>query len=63
MKNIEYKFIKLPYIKIMNLGKKDDNDRRIPLLEESFNSLGKEGFELVKIYWWEGLALFKRENE
>ena len=63
MKNIEYKFIKLPYIKMMNLGKKDDNDRRIPLLEESFNSLGKEGFELVKIYWGEGLALFKRENE
>lgn len=63
MNNIEYKFIKLPYVKMMSFGKKDYNDRRIELLDESFNSLVKEGFELVEIYWNEGLALFKRENE
>ena len=63
MKKTEYKFIKLPYLKTLNFGKKDNNDRRIPQLEESFNYLGKEGFELVEIYWGEGLALFKRENE
>ena len=48
---------------MMSFGKKDYNDRRIELLDESFNSLVKEGFELVEIYWNEGLALFKRENE
>lgn len=64
MKKIEYKFIKLPYIpsKFSALKQgKDKIDIRICQLEESFNSLGKDGWELMNIYWWEGMALFTRE--
>ena len=66
MNKIEYKFLKLPYISLktnlFNKGK-DANDIRIPQLEKEFNCLGKEGWILEKIYWGEGLALFKRELE
>ena len=63
MKKFEYKFIKLPMVKLKMFTRKDFNDERIPELDSSFNDLGKEGFELVGIYWMEGLALFKKEIE
>lgn len=64
MKKIEYKFSKLPYISLKSsiLKKGNDiNDLRIGKLEEEFNSLGKDGWVLIDIYWMEGIALFKRE--
>lgn len=64
MKKIEYKFIKLPSFHwVTGIFKSIDNINtgRIEKLEESFNSLGKDGWELMRIYWWEGMALFTRE--
>jgi len=64
MKQFEYKCVDLPSISAKNFvfcKQKDINDIRVPNLEESFNSLGKDGWELVNIYWLEGLAIFKKE--
>lgn len=55
--------IKLPKFRVSPFSRKDWNDDRIPIFETAFNEFGKEGFEFVKIYWLEGLALFKREIE
>ena len=64
MKNLEYKFIKLP-----GIARKDVffstiskiNDIRIKELESTFNELAEDGWLLVEIYWFEGLALFKKD--
>lgn len=64
MRKIEYKFVKLPHISLKSSVFKngnDINDLRIGKLEEEFNSLGKDGWVLIDIYWLEGIALFKRE--
>ena len=54
MKKIEYKFIKLPdfyWVTASFKGINKINTKRIVELEESFNSLGKDGWELMNIYW------------
>lgn len=63
MKQFEYKFLKLKGVatkEVLFTKGKDINDLRVPRLEEDFNILGKDGWELVEISWLEGLAIFKR---
>lgn len=56
----EYKFFQLPATPLFNKGK-TINDVRIPILEEEFNNLGKDGWYLFQINWIEGIVVFKRE--
>jgi hypothetical protein len=59
MKKFEYKFIQL-YAQD-GINKKLASKNKAEALEELFNPLGKEGWELVHIHLLEGLAVFKRE--
>ncbi len=59
MKKFEYKFIQL-YAQD-GINKKLASKNRAKALEELFNPLGREGWELVHIHLMEGLAVFKRE--
>lgn len=64
MKKIEYKFVKIPAIRMhIFVFRKNWNDIRIKELEKIFNPLGREGWVLEKIHWWEGMAEFRREIE
>lgn len=59
MQQFEYKFIQL--YGQDGITKKSASKNRTEALEELFNPLGREGWELVQIHWLEGLAVFKRE--
>ncbi len=59
MKKFEYKFIKLYGQEGINIKLASRN--KAEALEELFNPLGREGWELVHIHLMEGLAVFKRE--
>ncbi|WP_250674483.1 DUF4177 domain-containing protein (plasmid) [Paraclostridium ghonii] len=59
MKQFEYKFIQL--YGQDGINKKSASKNRTEALEELFNPLGREGWELVHIDLIEGLAVFKRE--
>lgn len=59
MKKFEYKFIKLYGQEGINIKLASRN--KTGALEELFNPLGREGWELVHIHLMEGLAVFKRE--
>jgi hypothetical protein len=59
MKKFEYKFIQL-YAQD-GINKKLASKNRAEALEELFNPLGREGWELVHIHLMDGLAVFKRE--
>lgn len=55
----EYKFLQLPVTALFNKSK-TMNDVRIPILEEEFNNLGKDGLDLFQVNWIEGLVVFKK---
>jgi len=59
MKKFEYKFIQLYAQDGINIKLASKN--KAEALEEFFNPLGREGWELVHIHLMEGLAVFKRE--